>query len=95
MDVHGAQFDFAFAAPHRIEQLAAAEHPAGMLHEVLEQAELGRPQRDGLAAPGDLVRRGVKGEIANFDDLAGQRRADPAQDRADPGRAVHAGRRAW
>ena len=59
MDVDGPQLDLAVAAPDRVEQPLAREDPAGMLEEMLEQPELGRPERDRLrrrAAAGGSTR---------------------------------------
>jgi hypothetical protein len=38
--VHGALVDIDVAAPDAVEQLLAAEYPAGMLQEKLQQAGL-------------------------------------------------------
>jgi hypothetical protein len=48
MDVDGAQFDVAAAAPDGIEQLAAGKDAAGVFHEVAQQAEFGRTDLDRL-----------------------------------------------
>src|SRR4051812_21444894 len=50
MNVHRARLDIDVLAPHRVEQLLAREHAAGMLHEVAQQAELRRPEMHRLAA---------------------------------------------
>src|SRR5262249_57084684 len=50
MHVDGALVDIDVAAPHAVEQLLAREHAAGALHEELEQADLGGPQRHLAAA---------------------------------------------
>ena len=52
MDVDRAQFDIAVGPPDRVEQLPAAEHPARVLHEKLQQPEFGRAEADGLLAVG-------------------------------------------
>src|SRR3984957_10741835 len=49
VDVDGALVDIDVAAPHPVEQLLAGEYPAGTLHQVFEQAELGRPEIDRAA----------------------------------------------
>ena len=38
-----------------VEQLLAAEHPAGVLHQVVQQAELGRAEVDFLTGAADAV----------------------------------------
>src|SRR5258708_3960399 len=50
MHVDGARLDIDILAPYRVEQLLAREDAAGMLHEVAQQAELGRAEMDRLAA---------------------------------------------
>src|SRR5580658_3681370 len=42
VDVDGARLDIDVGAPDGIEQLLAREDTAGVLHEVVEQPELGR-----------------------------------------------------
>jgi hypothetical protein len=59
MDVDGAQFDVAAAAPDGIEQLAAGKDAAGVFHEVAQQAEFGRTDLDRLRLR-DAVRGGVE-----------------------------------
>ena len=49
MDVDGALVDIDLGAPDAVEQLLAGEHPAGPLHQELEQPVFGRPELD-LAA---------------------------------------------
>src|SRR4051812_17421943 len=44
MHVNRARLDIDVRAPHRIQELLAAEHPARMLDEVIEQLVLRRPQ---------------------------------------------------
>src|SRR5580693_6000937 len=46
MHIHGAFVDIDVAAPDAVEQLLAAEHPARMLEEKLQQAILGRAEID-------------------------------------------------
>ena len=59
MDVDGARLDIDVVAPDDVEQLLAAEHPARMLHEVAQQAELGRAEMDvAVAAAARGGRRG-------------------------------------
>ena len=55
MDVHRARLDVAVAAPDAVEQPLAREDAAGVLQEVLQQAELGRAERDRLAMAAHLV----------------------------------------
>src|ERR1051326_5801737 len=41
--------------PHVVQQLGPGEDPAGVEHEVAQQAELGRRQLDAAPGPADLV----------------------------------------
>ena len=84
MHVDGARIDVGVVAPHRIEQLLAAEHPARMFEEMLEQPELGRAEATTCAVAADAVAGDVHFEVGIGELLAGQRRADPAHHRADP-----------
>src|SRR5690606_38067242 len=65
--VDRALLDLAVRPPHRIEQLAAREHAARMLHEELEQAILGRadPQRSTAAL--DPVGYRIEPQIARLE----------------------------
>ena len=71
MDIDGALVDIDVAAPYRIEKLRAAVHAARVLHQMFEQAELGRRQVDVARPPGDPPGAAVKREIAG---LAASRR---------------------
>ena len=53
--VHGARVDVGIVRPDRIEQSLTREDPAGMLEEMLQEPELGRAERDLLAAAVDPV----------------------------------------
>ncbi len=64
MHVDGAGLDIDVRAPDRVQQLLAAEHPAGMLDQVVEQAEFGRPQVDFLAVAADAVGDAVDDDVA-------------------------------
>ena len=65
MDIDRSEFDIDVMAPYQIEQLLPREDPAGVLHEMAQQAELGRPQMDvaALAAtfPGVVATRRTSG----------------------------------
>ena len=63
MHVDGARLDIDVLAPHRVEQLLAREDAAGMLHEVAQQAELGRAEMDRLAAARHPVRDQVHDDV--------------------------------
>ena len=56
MHVHRALLDEDVVAPHLVEQLAAAVHALGVLHEVVQQLELGRAHLQHLAVVRDAVR---------------------------------------
>ena len=66
IDVDRAQFDVGPRAPHTVEQLAAAEHPARAFHEELEAAVpvgpscSARPRRWTLCAQNDRNRDGYR-----------------------------------
>ena len=76
-DVHvdRAGLDIDVRAPDRVEQLLAAEHPAGVLHQIVEQAELGRAQVHLLAAAAHPVGDPVDDDVAVADAVLGQARA--------------------
>ncbi len=84
MHIHRAQFDVAVLSPDIVEQPFAAEHPAGMLEEMPQQAKLGRAERHGLAAALHLVADSVHLDIGIEQRLTGERRADAAQHRRHP-----------
>src|SRR6185312_3402697 len=69
-------------APHAVEDLAAGEDLARVVHEQLEQQELGTCELDEPLAPADLVRARVELEVveAQYRALAAPARA--AQQRA-------------
>ena len=71
MHVDGARLDIDILAPHRVEQLLAREDAAGMLHEVAQQAELGRAEMDGLAAADHAVRHQVHHDVGVVQRLVG------------------------
>ncbi len=83
MHVDRAQLDVAAGAPHAVEKLVATEDAARAFHEELEQAVFGRAHLQVLPPAGDLVRDRVELDVTHFDRLAGQGRADAAEDGGD------------
>ena len=76
------------AAPDVLDELAAAEHLAGVLGEEDEQAELGRREVERAAVAGDGGARAVDGEVAGVQDVrlgGGELAVGAAQQRADAG----------
>src|SRR5271163_3773726 len=63
MDVDRARLDIDVGAPHRVEQLLAAEHPAGMLEQIAQQAELGRAEMDVAAVALDPMAGDVHHDV--------------------------------
>src|SRR6267154_2254632 len=53
--IHGALVDIDVASPDAVEQLLAAEHPAGMLQEKLQQAIFGGTEIDRTARASDAA----------------------------------------
>ena len=49
MHIDRARLDVDVGAPYRVQQFLTREHPARVLHEVLQQPELGRPKVDWSA----------------------------------------------
>src|SRR5690348_12684749 len=62
MDVDGPGAGVCRVPPDAGQQLLPGEHPAGPLHEVGEQVELGRGQVDQVAGGPDLPAAGVEGQ---------------------------------
>ena len=85
MHIDSALFDIDIAAPDGIEQLFAAEHPAGVFEEMAQQAELGRAKLHRTALARHLVGRGIHDDAGKFEVAALQRRAQAAQHGADAG----------
>src|SRR6478672_10243432 len=85
MDVDGARVDVGIVAPDRFEQPLAREDAAGVLEEMPQQPELGRAEWDWVAVAADPVAADVHLDVGITELLASQRRADAAQNRADPG----------
>jgi len=76
-----------YALIEHIEQLRAREHPAGMLDQDREQAELGRRQRDRSRTDAYQVGGLVDLQIADLEParlVLRSARRRPAQDRPDP-----------
>src|SRR3954451_24662442 len=63
MHVDGALVDIDVASPDAVEQLLAAEHPAGTLEEELQQAVFGGSQIDRPAGARDAAFFAVKLEV--------------------------------
>src|SRR5690349_3952688 len=85
MDVDGALIDIDVAAPDRIEELGAAIDAARALHEIFEQAELGRRQSDVAGGAGDAPCAPVERDVAGLETLGDGIGIDAAQDRLDAG----------
>ena len=93
VDVDGALLDFAVIAPDRIEHLPAREHAAGVFEEVAQNAEFGGAERQHAAATGRPVRGQVDCKFAARQSFGGERGADAAQHRLDPGEQFARGER--
>ena len=63
MHIDGARLDVDVRPPHRVEHLLAREHASRMLHQELEQAELGRPQMDRPAVAADAMRGEIHADV--------------------------------
>ena len=85
MDVNRAQLDIDVAAPDGVQQLLAAEHPLGMLQEVAQQLELGRPQMHRTFTAPHPVRGEVHDQIIKGQHLRFQARLRAAHYRAHAG----------
>ena len=92
MHVHRALLDEYMVAPHLVEQLRAAVHALGMLHQEMQQLELGGPHLQGLALEGDPVGRGVQHQLANAHAVAHLLRCAAAQHRTDAGQQLLRGK---
>src|ERR1700687_3616197 len=64
MHVDGALVDIDIAAPDAVEQLLAAEHPAGMLEEEFQEAIFGRAEIDRPPRARDAALFAVELDIA-------------------------------
>src|ERR1700736_911088 len=85
MDAHGALVDIDVAAPDAVEQLLAREHAARALHEELEQAELGGPERHFAAGAGHPPSLAVKLDVAGREHGSDTLGARAAEQGTDPG----------
>ena len=85
MNIHGALLDEHMLAPHLVEQARTGEDPAGMRHEEVEEAQLGRPEIDRLVGGAHLVRRRVDAQAGDLDDVVGELRRATAHDCFYPG----------
>ena len=79
MHIHRALLDEDMIAPHLVEQLPAAVHALGVLHEVVQQLELGRAHLQHLAIVGHPVCRCVQQQRADGDRAARLLGRAPAQ----------------
>ncbi len=68
-----------------VEDLRLGHDPADVGHQVVQQLELGRGERDRGAAAGDLVGDRVQAEVGDDQPAVLGGPAGPAQDGADPG----------
>src|SRR5882724_7592447 len=86
--VDGAAVDVLGVAPDVGQELAAGLHPAGALHEQAQEAELGRGERDLLAADAQLVAGDVELDAPHREVGLAVRRGGlrllPPQDRLHP-----------
>ncbi len=80
MHIDGALIDIDVAAPDGIEKLRAAIDPAGILHEMLEQAELGWRQSNVARRPCDPPRAPVERDVAGLEQLGDGIGIDAPQD---------------
>src|SRR5258708_28489523 len=64
MHVHGAFVDIDIAAPDAVEQLLAAEHPARMLQEKLQEPAFGQAEIDRTARTRDATLLAVELDVA-------------------------------
>src|SRR5205823_6154465 len=83
MDVYRSRINLGVVAPDGFKQAFAREHTTRMLQEMLEQPELRRAKRDGVASPANAVPRDVHFDVRVTELLAGECRADRTQHRAD------------
>src|SRR3569623_274606 len=67
MDVDDVGLRVEVVVPDVFKQHGAGNHLAGVLHQILEQAELARLQQDGLAAPLALARQPVEAQIPDLE----------------------------
>ena len=65
MHVDRALVDIDVAAPDAVEQLLAGKHPPRPLHQIFEEAELGRAQIDRLAGARDALLLAIEFEVAD------------------------------
>ena len=93
MHVNGALFHIDIAAPHGIEQLFTAEHTAGMLEEMAQQAEFRGAELHGAAVAGHPMSGRIHGDAGKFQRAALQGRAQTPQHRADTRNELARGKR--
>ena len=84
VNVDRSGLDVDVAPPYGVEKPLARKHAARVLHQDLEQAELGRSQPDRAPFARDPVRGQVHDDVAVAQTLVGVGGTGAAQDRADP-----------
>ncbi len=80
-------------APHLVEQLRAAVHTLGVLHEVAQQLEFGRPDLERLALVRHAVGGGIEQQIADGNAVAHLLGCAAAQHGADARQQLLGGER--
>ena len=85
MDIDRALFDEDMITPDTIEKLAARQHTVKILHEVMQQSELGWAHFDRRAFGNDPEGVGLKAQAGDLDRVVGSLRCTPAQQRTDSG----------
>ena len=83
MHIHRAGLDINVRAPDRVQQLLTREDAPRMLHEIVEQAELGRSEMNVLTIARNLVGHAINLDVAHRDPVIFQARTNPAQHGAD------------
>src|ERR1700681_2685483 len=84
MHIDRALVDIDIASPHPVEQLGAAEHAAGALHEELEQPELSWTEMHLAAVPRHPMRFPIELDIAHAEDRGDALGVGTPQDGPDP-----------
>ena len=83
MNIDGARLNVDIRTPDRVEQLFAREHAAGVLDEIIQQAEFGRPEMNFDIVASDAMGRAVNADVADPDTVLCQGGPDAAHDSAD------------
>ena len=85
VDVDDLRAGIEAVAPVVVEDLGAAEHAAGVLHQVAEKRVLLGGQLDGAGAAGDLAGVGVEDEVGDLEPRMVPLQLAPPQQRLDAG----------